>query len=71
MAVLAPVLSKPVGQPVKVRRTGAMLAPGRRTVAAVRRVLGRRLTPHWHTSQRVLTRAVWSPLTASRLLRRR
>jgi hypothetical protein len=70
MAVFAAVCSKPVWQPVKVLMTGASLAPGRRTVTASLRVMGLRTAPHVHRSPRVLHRAVWSPLTASRLLLR-
>jgi hypothetical protein len=71
MAVFAPVFSKPVWQHVKVLLTGAILAPGRRTVASVLRVMGLSTTPHFQNYHRVLHRAAWSPLTASRLLLRR
>ena len=37
IAVFAPVFSKPVWQHVKVLLTGAVLAPGRRTVTTVLR----------------------------------
>src|SRR5262249_12447742 len=66
----APVFSRPVWQPVHVRVTGAVLAPGKRTVTAVRQMLGRSAASDCQTYHRVLHRAVWSPLTASRLLRR-
>jgi hypothetical protein len=71
MAVLAPVFSKPVWQHVKVLIAGAILAPGRRTVSASLRVRGLSAEPHVQRDHRVLNRAVWSPLTASRLLLRR
>jgi hypothetical protein len=67
IAVFAPVFSKPVWQHVKVLLTGAVLAPGRRTVTAVLAIMGLRAERHFQTSHRVLNRAVWSPLTASRL----
>jgi hypothetical protein len=70
IAVFAPVFSKPVWQHVKVLLTGAVLAPGRRTVTAVLAIMGLRAERHFQTSHRVLNRAVWSPLTASRLLLR-
>jgi hypothetical protein len=70
IAVFAPVFSKPVWQHVKVLITGAILAPGRRTVTAVLRVMGLSTEPHFQSYHRVLNRAVWSPLTASRLLLR-
>src|SRR5262245_14385836 len=70
IGVFAPVFSRPVWQPVKVLLTGAVLAPGQRTVAAILRIMGRRAAPDFETYHRVLNRAVWSPLTASRLLLR-
>ena len=70
MAVFAPVFSKPVWQHVKVLITGAILAPGRRTVTAALRVMGLSTEPYFPRHHRVLKRAVWSPLTASRLLLR-
>ena len=70
IAVFAPVFSKPVWQHVKVLITGAILAPGRRTVTAVLRVMGFSTDPHFQRYHRVLNRAVWSPLMASRLLLR-
>jgi hypothetical protein len=69
-AVFAPVFSKPVWQHVKVLITGAILAPGRRIVTAVLRVRGFSTDPHVQCYHRVLNRAVWSPLMASRLLLR-
>jgi hypothetical protein len=70
IAVFAPVFSKPVWQHVKVLLTGAVLAPGRRTVTTVLTIMGLGAEPHVQTYHRVLNRAVWSPLTASRLLLR-
>jgi hypothetical protein len=70
IAVLAPVFSKPVWQQVKVLLTGALLAPGQRTVTSARWVMGLSPAAHVHTDHRVLTRAVGSPLGASRLLLR-
>src|SRR5262244_812401 len=70
MGVFAPVFSRPVWQHVKVLMTGAVLAPGQRTVTALLRMMGRRAAPDFQTSHRVRKRAVGSPLTASRLLLR-
>src|SRR5437870_6483472 len=70
IGVFAPVFSRPVWQHVKVLMTGAVLAPGPRTVTAMLRMMGRRAAPDFQTYHRVLNRAVWSPLTASRLLLR-
>ena len=55
---------------MKVLLTGAVLAPGKRTVTAILRIMGRSAEPNFQTYHRVLNRAVWSPLNASRLLLR-
>src|SRR5919204_3778538 len=70
IGVFAPVFSRPVWQHVKVLMTGAVLAPGQRTVTAMLRIMGLSAAPHFQTYHRVLNRAVWSPLHASRLLLR-
>ena len=70
IGVFAPVFSRPVWQHVKVLLTGAVLAPGKRTVTAMLRIMGRSAASDFQTSHRVLHRAVWSPRTASRLLLR-
>ena len=70
MAVVAPVCSTPVWPPVNVLLTGALLAPGQRTVTSVLGVRGRSAGAHGHTDHRVWNRAVWSPLRASRRLLR-
>jgi hypothetical protein len=67
IGIFAPVFSRPVWQHVKVLLTGAVLAPGQRTVTAMLRIMGLRAAPHFQTYHRVLNRAVWSPLHASRL----
>ena len=70
IGIFVPVFSRPVWQHVKVLLTGAILAPGKRTVTAVLQIMGRSAAPDFQTYHRVLNRAVWSPLTASRLLLR-
>ena len=70
IGVFAPVFSRPVWQHVKVLMTGAVLAPGRRTVTAILQIMGRSTASDFQTYHRVLNRAVWSPLKASRLLLR-
>jgi hypothetical protein len=70
IGIFAPVFSRPVWQHVKVLLTGAVLAPGQRTVTAMLRIMGRSAAPHFQTYHRVLHRAVWSPLHASRRLLR-
>ena len=62
IGVFAPVFSRPIWQHVKVLLTGAVLAPGKRTVTAILRIMGRRAEPNFQTYHRVLNRAVWSPL---------
>ena len=68
--LFVPVFSRPVWQHVKVLLTGAVLAPGKRTVTAMLQIMGRSAASDFQTYHRVLNRAVWSPLTASRLLLR-
>jgi len=70
IGVFAPVFSRPVWQHVKVLMTGAVLAPGKRTVTTMLQMMGRSAVPDFQTYHRVLHRAVWPPLTASRLLLR-
>ena len=70
IGVFAPVFSRPVWPHVTVLLTGAVLAPGKRTVTAMLRIMGRSAASDFQTAHRVLHRAVWSPLTASRLLLR-
>src|SRR5262249_7097633 len=70
IGVFAPVFSRPVWQHVQFLLTGAVLALGQRTVTAILRIMGLSATPHFQTYHRVLHRAVWSPLYASRLLLR-
>jgi DDE superfamily endonuclease len=70
IGVFAPVFSRPVWQHAKVLMTGAVLAPGTRTVTAILRIMGRSAEADFQTYHRVLNRAVWSPLKASRLLLR-
>ena len=64
IGVFAPVFSRPVWQHVKVLIIGAVLAPGKRTVAAILQMMGRNTVSDFQTYHRVLNRAIWSPLTA-------
>jgi hypothetical protein len=64
----APVFSKRPWTRAQVLLMGAILAPGKRTVTAVLRVLGLQEESHVSRYHRVLRRAVWSSLAASRLL---
>lgn len=64
----APLFSKRVFQSMQVLLIGAILATGKRTVTALLRVMGLDQQTHFQTYHRVLNRAAWSPLAASRIL---
>lgn len=64
----APLFSKPVFERAKVLLSGAILAVNRRTVAAVLRVVGKASDKHFQNYHRVLNRAQWSGIAASRIL---
>src|SRR5690242_11658507 len=51
-----------------VLMSGAILAPGRRTVVSLLRICGLMHERHFVNYHRVLNRAAWSPLLASRRL---
>lgn len=63
-----PLFSNPVWGHVQVLLAGAILAPGKRTVTSALRVMGLSQEKNFQTYHRLLNRAVWSALTASRLL---
>jgi hypothetical protein len=64
----APRFSGRVWRRVLVLLGGAILAPGRRTVAAAWRVMGLEQEPRFERYHRVLNRASWSGLAVSRVL---
>jgi hypothetical protein len=64
----APLFSKAVFEHAKVLLVGAILAPGKRTVTACLRVCGKSQEKNFQTYHRVLNRAQWSALAASRIL---
>ena len=64
----APLFSKHVWESALVLLVGAILAPGKRTVSAILRVMRLHYEPHFQNYHRVLNRAVWSSRHASRLL---
>lgn len=68
IVAFAPLFSKPVFGHAKVLLQGAILAPGKRTVTSALRVMGKSQEKHFQTYHRVLNRAVWSCLDASRIL---
>lgn len=66
----APLFSRRVWAHACILLAGAILAPGRRTVASALRVMGRAEERHFQNYHRVLNRAVWSGRAASRCLLR-
>src|SRR5215212_3310068 len=68
LAPFAPLFSKRVWQNVQVLLAGAILAPGRRTVASALRAMGLDREKRFHRYHRVLRRASWASLKASRIL---
>lgn len=64
----ASLFSKPVWESAIVLLVGAILAPGKRTVSAILRVMGLHHEPQFQKYHRVLNRAVWSSRHASRVL---
>ncbi len=68
LSVFAPVFSERVWDWVQVLVIGAILAPGKRTVTSVLRVMGLSDEPQYQNYHRVLNRAEWSPLVVSQIL---
>lgn len=68
IAVFAPLFSDRVWCHAQLLLVGAILAPGKRTVTAILRVMGRSDDAHFTNFHRVLNRVKWSPLHGSRLL---
>jgi len=68
LAPFAPLVTRRTWRHVPLLVVGAILAPGRRMVSAVLRVTGHGEDAAFSTYQRVLHRAVWSRLGASRIL---
>jgi hypothetical protein len=64
----APLFSRRVFRHVQVLVAGAILAPGKRTVASALRAMGLEGERHFCRYHRVLSRATWSSREASRLL---
>jgi hypothetical protein len=68
LAPLAPLFSRRVWCHAQVLLLGAILAPGARTVTAALRVMGLAMEHRFTNYPRVLNRATWSALQASRML---
>jgi hypothetical protein len=70
LAPFAPLFSKRVWQNAQVLLAGAILAPGKRTVASALRAMGLDQHKRFHRYHRVLSHASWSSREASRILLR-
>lgn len=68
LAPFAPLFSRRVFEHVGVLVAGAILAPGKRTVASALRAMGLDRDKRFCRYHRVLSRAVWSSREASRVL---
>ena len=68
LAPFAPLFSERVFRHARMLLIGAILAPGRRTVSSALRAMGLDREKRFHRYHRVLSRARWSSLQASRIL---
>ena len=68
LAPFAPLFSKSVWHHAQTLLAGAILAPGRRTVASALRAMGLDREKRFHRYHRVLSRADWSSREAGRVL---
>src|ERR671914_2082290 len=68
LAPFAPLFSERVFRHARVLLIGAILAPGARTVSSALRAMGLDREKRFHRYHRVLSRARWSSLEASRIL---
>ncbi len=68
LAPFAQLFSEPVWRHAQVLVVGAILAPGKRTVSSCLRVMGLAWEKHFTNYHRVLNRAKWATLQASKIL---
>jgi hypothetical protein len=68
VGVFAPMFSKRIFEHVKLLVVGAILAPGKRTVTSVLRVMGRSQDPSFQNYHRVMNRVQWSTLHGGHIL---
>ena len=68
LAGFADLFTRPTWPHVLVLLSGVILTPGRRTVTAALRILGRDRIPDFCTFHRILNRAAWSSRAVSRQL---
>ena len=64
----APLFSKRIFAHVQLMLVGALLAPGKRTVTSVLRMMGRDQDTGFHKYHRVLSQARWSPYQGAHIL---
>src|SRR5512142_3182359 len=67
-ALFQPYFTNRILSRVELLLLGAILAPGKRTVTAILRILGLSQETHFQTYHRVLNRAIWSSLKLSQVL---
>lgn len=65
LAGFVDLFTRPTWRHVPLLLAGAILAPGRRTVTAALRILGRERDPDFCTFHRILNRAAWSSRAAA------
>jgi hypothetical protein len=65
LAGFADLFTRPTWSHVPLLLAGAILAPGRRTITATLRILGRECDPGFSTFHRILNRAAWSSRAAA------
>src|SRR3978361_1139372 len=68
LAVFRPCFTAPAWNHILVLVTGAVLAPGKRTVSQALRVMGLAVTPGFSRYHEVLNRARWNGRTVIRTL---
>jgi DDE superfamily endonuclease len=68
IVVFQPLFTKPTWEHAKVLLLGALLARGKRTVTACLRAVGLHEEKHFQNYHRVLNRAKWDSLQASKIL---
>jgi DDE superfamily endonuclease len=68
IVAFAPLFAHRSWRHARVLLIGAILAPGRRTVASVLRITGRSRERHFVNYHRVLSRAAWCPRTGAQIL---
>src|SRR3982751_11116 len=68
LLAFAPLFRSPVWEHAQLLLLGAILAPGKRTICSVLRIVGLGSEAHFQNYHRVLNRARWSSRAASRIL---